>query len=180
MKETIFGTVLGAGLVALGFSYHDINHGETFFEQDGIKVSPNTYVMGWPLQDRQEWLAWTIGMTGTAILTSSLKDAWDRSRPPKSKPSRLRKVLDLTVGIGCLYASAQLHDTTWRRDSNRWYLSSYQPHPDYNRYEIAQRAENAGEHLGYLLGVVGSAWTTISVKEAFGSRYNLEFRLMVE
>ena len=173
MKETIFGSLIGVGLLTIGFAYHDVDYGPTFFEQDGIQVGPRTYIMAWPSVDTQEELAFTVGMTGSVILTSSLKDAWDRRKPEKKEVGRLRKVLDLAVGFGCLAAGAKLNDTAWDKDSDRWIKVEVPHYPDRNIWRITQKAENLEEHVGFFLGTVGTAWTTIAVKQILGGRYSV-------
>ena len=169
MKTAILGALIGTGLFIGGFVYHDQDYrgnpdtdlGLTYaITNDGTFVGYDT--------DSKENGAYVVGMVGAAILTASLKHAWNQHSDKKSTNpyGKFRATLDFLVSSGCLISGANLHDHQWESDG---YVGRRLGDGTWIAFEPELRKNNE-EHLGFALGTIGAVWFGATVKHGWDTR----------
>lgn len=156
MKMSIFGLLIGTGLLGTGFTYHDED------------VSTNTLFYQRYSKDRvSEDRAYAIGMVGAAITAISIKSILNKIEPDKPCPiKKFRLTCQFLLGTGMAASGVGLHEIGGPHD----YLPSWEFSEDGAWRQRVSYEENYKEHMGYGIGAVGSALIGLTIKEIWDNR----------
>lgn len=184
MKLSILGALVGTGLFVGGFVYHDQDYRGIPNVDRGLvtTITDNGTYIGRDT-DSKENGAYIIGMVGAAVLTASLKQAWNQLqvKKPTDPYGKFRMTLDFLVSSGCLISGINLHDHQWESDG---YVSYRRDNGSWQTFQPAFQ-NNGEEHLGFALGTIGAIWFGATAKRTWDSSWNIkqayrDFRIQLE
>lgn len=163
MWESIIGMLVGTGLMVGGFYNHDVNYRPS----DGLSLvsvhsKGKTYAVsstGYNSPERKkEFLGYTVGAVGAAVLALSVKHAWQSRHTPRISTDEMfrkfrqkinkKQIAGLALGLGMFIAGIEFQDADYKRDGI--------PYKD-GRLDLNAIPSNASEHFGFFMGATGSA-----------------------